>query len=243
MKFCQKHQIHLISDEIYACSVFDSGEANAIPYTPVLSIDTEGLIDPELIHVEYGMSKDFGASGLRLGAVVTRNKAVLRAIDTVLRFYEPSHISISVAATMLEDREWCRKFIESLRTKLAKAYKHVTAGLREMGVEYLQGGNAGFFVWVNLTKYLPSDLDGEENAEYALGKKLKNAGVFLHPREENSLQPGWFRLVYTQDAGTVSEGLRRYASNMRNTSSMTLTSSAQNQVCHFSLVCIASWTS
>ncbi|KAH8171707.1 aminotransferase class I and II domain-containing protein [Sarocladium implicatum] len=209
MKLCQKHRIHLFSDEVYACSVFDSGEETAVPFTSVLSIDPAGLIDTDLLHVEVGFSKDFGASGFRIGALVTRSKAVLGAIDMVTRFFEPAGPSLAIATAMLEDRDWTHSFIDSSRQRLAAAYKHVTAGLRDMGVEYLPGTNAGFFVWINLSPYLPSDLGGEENPEFALAKKLVDAGVFLNPREEKSAQPGWFRLVYTQEASTITEALKR----------------------------------
>ena len=98
-----------------------------------------------------------------------------------------------------------------MQKKLAAAHKHVTKGLQDIGIEYLLGSNAGFFIWINLSPYLPKDLDGEENAEFALAKKLQDAGVFLHPREEHSKRPGWFRLVYTHDPRLVTEGLRRYS--------------------------------
>ncbi|KAL7267132.1 hypothetical protein RUND412_010291 [Rhizina undulata] len=58
LKFCQKHRIHLISDEIYALTVFKNKEyPDAVTFTSVLSIDLEGIIDKELVHVLYGMSK------------------------------------------------------------------------------------------------------------------------------------------------------------------------------------------
>lgn len=69
MRFCQSHSIHLISDELYALSVFgDRASANNSlpPFTSALSINTQGLIDPSLVHGEYGTSKDFAAAGLRL---------------------------------------------------------------------------------------------------------------------------------------------------------------------------------
>lgn len=209
MKFCQYHQLHLISDEIYACSVFDSGEPNAIPFTSILSIDTDQYIDPELLHVTYGLSKDFGVAGLRLGAIITRSRPVHRAVEAVMRFHNPSGASLAVGTAMLEDRKWCRAFVESSRGKLAKAYQHVTKGLREIGVNYLPGSNAGFFVWIDLSPHLPSNVKGGENAEFALAQKLKNNGVFLHPQEEHSVHPGHFRIVFTQDPRTVTEGLRR----------------------------------
>lgn len=58
MKFCQKYQIHLISDEIYGLSIFENPEAPDAPgFVSVLSIETTGIIDPHLVHVLWGMSK------------------------------------------------------------------------------------------------------------------------------------------------------------------------------------------
>lgn len=58
MRFCQKHGLHLISDEIYALSVWDNPDAPDAPgFTSVLSIKNDGLIDPSLVHVLWGMSK------------------------------------------------------------------------------------------------------------------------------------------------------------------------------------------
>ncbi|OBS19612.1 hypothetical protein FPOA_11337 [Fusarium poae] len=208
MQFCQKHRLHLLSDEIYACSVFDSDES-ATPFTSILSIDFTSLIDPSLLHVTYGLSKDFGAAGLRLGAIITRSQPVLRAIEATMRFHNPSGASLSIGSAMLEDRTWCRSFVDSSRSKLLQAHRHVTSQLKAMNINYLPGSNAGFFVWIDLSPYLPPELDGELNQEFALAKRLREAGVFLHPREEHSLEPGWYRLVYTQDPRTVTEGLQR----------------------------------
>jgi 1-aminocyclopropane-1-carboxylate synthase len=57
MKFCQRNQIHMISDEIYALSVFETDEKDAVSFTSVLSLDPNGVIDLQRLHVLYGMSK------------------------------------------------------------------------------------------------------------------------------------------------------------------------------------------
>jgi aspartate/methionine/tyrosine aminotransferase len=58
MKLCQRHQIHLISDETYALSVWHNAEyPAAVEFTSVLSIDLAGIIDPKLVHVLWGMSR------------------------------------------------------------------------------------------------------------------------------------------------------------------------------------------
>lgn len=78
LQFCQKYQIHLISDEVYALSVYGSGDS--IGFVSVLSIDPVPLgVDPALVHVLYGMSKDFAAAGLRLGCLISQNQRFLQA--------------------------------------------------------------------------------------------------------------------------------------------------------------------
>lgn len=57
MRFCHKHRIHLISDEVYGLSVFDNGDSTATKFTSVLSFDPAELMDPDFLHACYGMSK------------------------------------------------------------------------------------------------------------------------------------------------------------------------------------------
>lgn len=56
MRFCHKHEIHLISDEVYAFSVYHT-DASYPGFTSVLSIDNPAMADRGLIHVLYGLSK------------------------------------------------------------------------------------------------------------------------------------------------------------------------------------------
>jgi aspartate/methionine/tyrosine aminotransferase len=208
MRFCQSHQIHLISDEIFACTVFDSGEPGAVAFTSLLSIDPTGLIDPSLCHVITGMSKDFAVGGLRIGAIITQNQILKKACHAQIQFHELSGPSLMLATAMLEDREWCRQFLHTIQERLSAAFRHVTDGLQQIGVKYLPGSNAGFFIWVDLSPYLP-DTGTQQEREFQLAQKLVDKGVSLHPGEEHSIEPGWFRFVYTTTPDVVSEGLRR----------------------------------
>ena len=69
MRFCQKYQIHFLSDEIYALSTFESKDIrNPVPFTSLLSIDKTGIIEPNLCHVMHGMSKVYtNATFLKAG--------------------------------------------------------------------------------------------------------------------------------------------------------------------------------
>lgn len=212
MAFCQKHHIHFISDEVYASTVFDSGEPDTHPFTSVLSIDPTGIIDEDFVHVEYGMAKDFGSAGLRVGALVTRNAALQKGFQSIIRFHSPSGMSVTVASAMLEDKEWCRKFLETAQSRISEAFRLATTELSNIGVKYLRGTNAGLFLWIDLSSYLPPESSGlsKSEREFSLAQKLLEGGVFLHPGEEHALEAGWFRLVYTHDPRIVREGIKRY---------------------------------
>jgi len=131
MRFCAWHSIHLLSDEIYALSVFlNPHYPNAPPFTSLLSIDPTGIIDPNLIHVTYGLSKDFGAAGLKVGALITRNEDLRKAVHAVLRFSSVSGPIVAIAVAMLEDRAWCRDFIALSRRRIADACVRYLAARR-----------------------------------------------------------------------------------------------------------------
>lgn len=204
MKFCSKHRLHLISDEIFACSVFP-GDANAVDFTSVFSVDADQYIDPDYLHVSYGFSKSFGAAGLNVGSVVTRNSQLIEAFSKATQFTTLSGANIATARAVFGDQERCRYFVNKNKENLARAHRHATDGLEKIGVRWLKGCNAGFFLWIDLSPYLPD----HETPELALAQKLVDAGVFLNPREEHGPKPGWFRFVYTQDPATVTEGLQR----------------------------------
>ncbi|KAH7323266.1 1-aminocyclopropane-1-carboxylate synthase [Stachybotrys elegans] len=217
MKFCQRRRLHLISDEVYALTDFESleGESENLPhFTSALAIDTDGLIDPNLVHVEYGTSKDFSAAGLRLGILITRNAELRRAAAALARFHEPSAPSVAITTAMFEDREWCRSFLEFSRATIATAYRAATSRLRELNIPYLEA-NSGFFVYIDLSNWLPppNTTDhqtlGHRAREFMLAEKLQEGGVFLHPGEEGASEPGRFRMVYTQPERTMDVGLDR----------------------------------
>ena len=78
LQFCQAHDLHLISDEVYAISTFKSSSPLP-PFVSTLSLldnpvetDVEGRhfgkgrSDPSRVHVIWSMSKDFGCSGIRM---------------------------------------------------------------------------------------------------------------------------------------------------------------------------------
>ncbi|UNI17005.1 hypothetical protein JDV02_003386 [Purpureocillium takamizusanense] len=220
MRLCQEHRVHLISDEIYALSVFKNAfdtKPAPVPFESVLSIDVNGIIDPELMHVIWGMSKDFGVSGLRMGFIVTQGNPQLKgALQNVFEFGWTSSLSDLVTANVLEDDEWVDAFLEDNCRLLGKQHAIVLRWARDHGIEYAPGTNAGFFVWVNLgAAYLKNRVvDESEKQQVDLNqdvmKSLLKHKVFLADGVRfGAEEPGWFRIVFAHETEYLELGLDR----------------------------------
>ncbi|TQS34607.1 hypothetical protein Golomagni_05003 [Golovinomyces magnicellulatus] len=199
MALCQRHKIHLISDEIYALSVFSPPNCTSPNFTSVLSINPDGLIDPNLVHVLYGMSKDFGLAGLKIGCLITRNESLKNCCKSLLRFHPASGPSLKVASTILEHPKFVQDLLALSRERLLEGYSLTTDALNAACIPYYSGGNAGFFLYIDLSHLLKKyqgHLENVEDEEFSLAKHLWDHGVFLHPKEEHNEAPGWFRLVF-----------------------------------------------
>ncbi|KAK2600186.1 hypothetical protein QQS21_005060 [Conoideocrella luteorostrata] len=227
MRLCEKYKIHLVSDEIYALSTFtnkiDQDVVDIASFTSVLSLDTEGIIDPARVHVIWGISKDFGANGLRLGCLVSQHNPVLhQALVPASLYSSSSSITDHVVANFLEDGPWIDAYIEKNRQGLADSYEHVVRWAREHGIQYAPGVNAAFFLWVNLGAEYEKKHNGtgtgaagvkHKDLDQTVVDALLEARVFLASGLHfGAEEPGWFRIVFTQRRDHLDEGLRRIVS-------------------------------
>ena len=71
MKFCSRNRLHLISDEIYALSVWENPRLPDEPrFKSILSFNIEDFMDSEMVHVVWGLSKVWSPSELHLNISV-----------------------------------------------------------------------------------------------------------------------------------------------------------------------------
>ncbi|KAF1955285.1 PLP-dependent transferase [Byssothecium circinans] len=228
MKLCQKYELHFISDEIYALSVWkntvDKLDTLPTPFTSALSIDTAGIIDPALVHVLWGFSKDFGANGIRLGAIISQNNPdFLRACHTCAIYSSPSSLAENAAVAILSDENFLASYVQMNQERLSSAYAYAVNLLRRYDIEYRPGANSAFFLFVNLgKKYLenrredtvvdPSKGEVESTVTQFIYDRLMMKKIFLVLGDAvGAEEPGWFRLVFSQDKELVEEGIRRVA--------------------------------
>ncbi|KAF4422063.1 PLP-dependent transferase [Fusarium acutatum] len=134
---CGEHGLHLISDEIYAKSVFPNPAVpNALPFVSTLSLDLSGVIDKTRHHVLYGASKDFCANGLRLGFVCTQNQGIMGALSSISIFSWSPHVVQDMWAAMLEDQQWLQSFMERKLELMVDNHKIATSFFRHHGIRF-----------------------------------------------------------------------------------------------------------
>ncbi|KAJ4217967.1 hypothetical protein NW759_008562 [Fusarium solani] len=218
LRFCASKGIHLISDEIYALSVYYQEGDGSERFTSLRAIDPSGIIDPSQVHILHGMSKDYAAAGLRLGCVITQNKEFSKAVRAICRFSSPSQLSMDLAAKFLEEEVFVDQFLEKSRTRLHSGRALTENLLKEFDIDYHEKGNAGLFVWLDLSRHLDLDkVNGNEwEAEKRLSQRLTRAGVIMDTGSEyRAPRAGRFRLMFTVDEGTLREGIKRISAVLK----------------------------
>jgi 1-aminocyclopropane-1-carboxylate synthase len=121
-------------------------------------------------------------------------------------------MSTAIGSAILEDKAFVSELVTLSRQRLADAYRHTRTTLKRAGISCWKGGNAGFFLYIDLSPWLPVKTGGkvdEREREYVFAQKLLDAGVGLHPCEEHWEEPGHFRLVFSSPREVLDEGLRR----------------------------------
>ena len=229
MKLCNRHNIHFISDEIYAFSTFTNSSSSTdstptTPFTSAISLDPALLIRPHLLHMTWGISKDFSANGLRLGALVSQSSPTLHTYFTSVGLYTyPSSLSDLLVTRMLapQNSGWVDRFIATNQRRLAEAHAFATALLRSYGIEYVAGVGAAFFLWIDLGSFYLArhpgvagmygrGTEGESKVTGLIYDRLMAEKVFLASGDATGAEePGWFRLVFTQPREVVREGVER----------------------------------
>ncbi|KAF6785561.1 aspartate aminotransferase [Colletotrichum sojae] len=217
MELCQKYGLRLISDEIYGLSCWDNPETPKAPgFHSVLSIDHDGFINPALVHVIWGISKDLGMNGVRLGCVVSQNNEnLIRALQTNSIFTCPSSFADRITTVMLSDSSFINHFVAENRHRLRARYAEAAAILKRNGISYRRS-NAAFFLWADLFSFWSPRLGSSYGSrevialEERLNQHLLSQKVFVTTGgSSGSEEAGWFRITFALDRDYVHEGLAR----------------------------------
>ncbi|KAF7931288.1 hypothetical protein BELL_0387g00140 [Botrytis elliptica] len=201
LAMCDRRGLHYISDEVYGLSVHNNHALlqKKKDFISALSID----YNESSVHVLYSLSKDFGCSGIRLGAIISQNNVAVRlgAALTV-------HGQVSSAASLFATRSILRPenvdfVVVHNGAILEKAYLRVKNFLLANGIAFIPA-TAGMFVFAQLCP------NADAQTENEFQKRLKVVGLSLSAGTSyHYTEPGWFRICYAVEGSVLSEGLQR----------------------------------
>lgn len=218
-RFAQKHDLHLVFDEIYSLSVFPtSDEPHPQPFISGLAIDwaKEAQCDPRRIHIVSSASKDFGLNGLRLGFFISQyNTQLMAAMKVTGKLYMVSSPADALFSHLLNDEAFYDEFVETNQRRLTEAYELVKAWCLHHKIPYKKS-NAGHFLLVDLTRFLPQSI-GEDSTplaegeqETALWSRALKERICITPGSNYAIKPiGWFRLTFSLQRVYALEGFKR----------------------------------
>lgn len=207
LRWGERAGIHVVVDEVYALSVF--GER---PFTSCTRV-RPALGDS--VHVVWAFSKDFAASGLRCGVLVSENEAVMRAVEALAYWACCSGDTQYLLGAMISSDAWVDRYVATMRARLCEAYRRVAAALDGQGIPYLPS-SAGFFLLCDLRRFLPEPTWEGERALWR--RLLDDANVNLTPGAACRVgEPGFMRLCFAgvptdtavHAVGALGRALRR----------------------------------
>ncbi len=186
LQWAAGHDLHVVFDEIYALSVFGD-----TPFTSVASVrDSLG----DRVHIVWAFSKDFGASGLRCGVLISENQQLLDAVNGLAYWSVVSGHTQWLLGQMIADDAFVEYYCMELRSRLGVRYREVTAALAAAGITYLEAG-AAIFLLCDLREFLE---EPTWEAEASLWRRLlEDTNVNITPGAACRIaEPGFFRLCY-----------------------------------------------
>ena len=200
--FAMAHDLEIISDEIYAQTVFDS-EAH---YVSTLKLVPAGY--RHRVHVTSSFAKDFVLSGFRTGMCFSFNPAIIQGFGSITYYSCVSSHTQSLLRALLQSPE-LEGVMDLSRQRLKTAYEIMTKGLADIGVPTMKA-QAGIFIMADFSAYM----DKQEFAEeHVLWQKIYNdLMINVSPGQLFGCdRPGWFRMCYAFEEDTVKEACRRLA--------------------------------
>ncbi|OMH82029.1 1-aminocyclopropane-1-carboxylate synthase 2 [Zancudomyces culisetae] len=237
LRFANRHSIYVVMDEIYALSVYRTPEDVSTdksdntdvvyPFKSVLSFENlSEIIDPSLVIVLHGLSKDFCMNGLRMGWVVSPfNKNFVIAAKVISKIYFISSTTDSLVTNFLSDTEFIDNFISTNQRRLKENYYKITEYLTRNNVSYVSAC-AGVYIWVDLRRQLMvwknknlrpgqaqvtsvEQLTFDDEGEMWASAINIGRVCIVSGQPFKSTEPGWFRIILAIPWETLELGLDR----------------------------------
>jgi 1-aminocyclopropane-1-carboxylate synthase len=200
LNFAYERQLHVISDEIYARTVYDDAPGLASFVSALTVVDEDGTDAlkawaENFMHIVYGFSKDFCVSGFRIGVLHSKNQALNQALDNVSYFScIPSIMQDYLMKGLFAKPDKCVEDYTAVNNaKIRTSALALYSILDELHLEYVRA-NSGIFVFVNFSSLLDAQtVDAEKRLHTVLYEKCR---VLFTPGYSCHGPPGWMRVCF-----------------------------------------------
>ena len=192
-----ENRIHFVSDEIYALSVH--GDAQFVSaFTLAAELISSGrLVEQQVhtyVHIMYGLSKDWCASGLRVGILISKNARLHMAMSSVAPLAMLSNHTQHALTQMLSDELWVDVFLADTNRKLKDSYDAISNALIDSAISFTPA-HAGMFVWLDLREFMRDKSWKAENDLFDF--IYKECKVVLTPGQAcHAGEPGYARMCF-----------------------------------------------
>jgi aspartate/methionine/tyrosine aminotransferase len=185
MDFAEEHHLEIIADEIYALSMVN-------PQKKFISFYEIAGENSDHIHLLYGMAKDFGLSGFKVGFFHTTNERLLKAMQAVSYFHTVSSQTQVTIANLLKDKEWITDFANQNQ----KALKQCFQSMKRLNIP-MYPTEAGIFCYADFSSYLKSQ---DQSGEMELFNQfLHQHKISMTPGQAfQDSNPGYFRICFAK---------------------------------------------
>jgi aspartate/methionine/tyrosine aminotransferase len=142
----------------------------------------------------WAVSKDFGASGLRVGVVYSQNEIFLEGLATCNIFSGVSGPIQYLVSELLTDDPFVDRFLDESRERILQSYTICAQKLEEMVLPFVEA-EAGLFVYVDCSSLLPEKtFEWERKLSEVM---FRYARIVLTPGEsQRESRAGMFRICY-----------------------------------------------
>lgn len=181
-----------------------------------------------MVHVAWGLSKDFGMAGLRFGWLATHNDDLIASLlaANAGQSMVPTMIQ-SAVATVLSNTSAIQSLLDNSARRMRQNVMMVagaplllsmlhcassgihTGNLTDMGIPFING-QSGLMMWVDLRDSLPNATwQGEQQLQQMLAKQQ----VVLAPGADfGASEPGFFRMGLGSDTTQgLSNAMTKFA--------------------------------
>ncbi|KAF8116752.1 hypothetical protein N665_0014s0016 [Sinapis alba] len=213
LKFAQEKNIHIISDEIFAGSVYGDKE-----FVSMAEVAALWECDKSKVHIIYGLSKDFSLPGFRAAVIYSFHQDVVNAVKKLVRFSSVPVPVQRILISLLSDTRFVEEYIAAHRKRIRDKHARFVEGLKQLGIPCAESGG-GLYSWVDMSSLLTSY---SEKGELELFEKLLSvAKINATPGTAfYCVEPGWFRCCFTaladEDIPVIMERIRKLTKSSRS---------------------------